>query len=195
MKTTTVVASLLAAALALSGCATHMPPRALHHLKIHWSADIAAAQRDAAAQQKPLLVVLVAGPIDGPCCYGGDAMRGDALSDDRVIDLINQELVPVWVNIRTTPVPRLAALNAGLVTATLDADNRVKDGFSKCFFNRSIVLSPDGAKLLNPTIGTIGKGIAMVATEGKLGYAEINAGDYLVMLKRALAKHRGEDGI
>ncbi len=185
--------TLLLAGLS-SGCATHMLPRAHEHMKIRWAANYVAAQQEAQRDHKPILVVLVAGEIDGPCCYGGDAMRGDALSDARVIELVNREMVPVWINVRNQPVPA-EALKQGLVTATLDAHNRVTDTFSRCFFNRSLVLSPDGKTLLNPQIGTLGKGVGQIATEGKLGYAEINAGDYLVMMWKALARFRGEDGI
>ena len=192
VKTYALSVSLVA--LLFSGCATHMPPRAHEHMKIRWAANYDAALAEAGRDRKPLLVVLVAGEIDGPCCYGGDAMRGDALSDSRVIELVNRELVPVWINIRRQAVPT-PALERGLVTATLDAKRHITDTWSRCFFNRSIVLSPDGSTVLNPQIETLGKGVSQIALDGKLGYAEVNAGDYLVMMGKALARFRGEDGI
>ena len=50
-----------------SACITHLPPRTTTHLQIHWQPDYASAQRAAATAGKPLLVLLVAGEIAGPC--------------------------------------------------------------------------------------------------------------------------------
>lgn len=191
MSKLTLIIALIGLA---SGCATHMLPRAHEHMKIRWTANYEAAAAEAQRDHKPILVVLAAGEVDGPCCYGADAMRGDALSDARVIELVNRELVPVWINIRRTAIPN-PTIERGLVTAKLDARRRVTDGWSYCFFNRSIVLSPDGASILNPQIETINAGVRSIALDGKLGYAEVNAGDYLVMMWKALARFRGEDGI
>lgn len=55
------------AALLLSGCLTHLPPAGHTHMQIHWAAGYEAAAREAAAHQKPLLVCLVAGELDGLC--------------------------------------------------------------------------------------------------------------------------------
>lgn len=185
--------TVLVLALA-SGCATHMMPRAHEHMKIGWRATYDEAQAEASRAQKPILVVMAAGDVDGPCCYGADAMRGDAYSDARVIELVNRETIPVWINIRRDAVP-VPALDETLVTATLDGGRRIKDTWSRCFFNRSVLLTPDGTTVLNRQINTIGKGTSSIALDGKLGYAEINAGDYLVMMWKALARWRGEDGI
>ena len=51
----------------VAGCITHLPPRTTTHLGIHWQPDYASAQRAAEAAHKPLLVLLVAGEIAGPC--------------------------------------------------------------------------------------------------------------------------------
>lgn len=196
MRKPTLLVSLLSlVSLAFgSGCATHMLPRAHEHMKVRWAQSFDAAQAEAQRENKPLLVVMAAGDVDGPCCYGADAMRSDAYSDPRVIELVNREMVPVWINIRRDAVP-VPALDPTLVTATLDGGRRIKDTWSRCFFNRSVLLTPDGKTVLNPQINTIGKGTGSIALDGKLGYAEINAGDYLVMMWKALARWRGEDGI
>lgn len=53
--------------LLLAGCITHLPPRSTTHLQIAWRPSFDAAARDAARLHEPLLAVLVAGRIDGPC--------------------------------------------------------------------------------------------------------------------------------
>jgi hypothetical protein len=55
------------AALALAACATHLLPQRYDHLKIDWQRDYSAARARAAAENKPLLVVLAAGDIKGLC--------------------------------------------------------------------------------------------------------------------------------
>jgi hypothetical protein len=114
-------------------------------------------------------------------------LRSAALSDSRVIELVNERFVAVWINVRTTPLPRLPALAPTLVNARVDANNYVTDWFSQGFFVRSVVLTPDGQRVLNPAAPTVGKSLVRFAM-GDLGYAEVNPGDYLVMLRRALAR-------
>jgi hypothetical protein len=60
-------ATLALAALAFTGCITHLPPLGTRHLDIHWRPGFAAAQAEATATRKPLLVLLVAGELAGPC--------------------------------------------------------------------------------------------------------------------------------
>lgn len=56
------------AALALSGCLSHMPPdRDPAHLHIDWVPDYEAACSLAAKTVKPLLLVMVAGDIQERC--------------------------------------------------------------------------------------------------------------------------------
>jgi hypothetical protein len=117
-------------------------------------------------------------------------LRSAALSDSRVIDMVNSEFVPVWINVRTTPLPHLQAVRAALVNARIDERDFIADLFSRGFFVRSVVLSPDGRTLLNPAAGSIASAMAPLMLEGKLGYAEVNAGDYLVMLRQALERYR-----
>ncbi len=53
--------------LSLAGCLSHLPVRTTTHLGIHWSPDYASAQREATRLQRPMLVCLIAGQIDGAC--------------------------------------------------------------------------------------------------------------------------------
>ena len=116
-------------------------------------------------------------------------LRSAALSDSRVIEMINAEFVPVWINVRTTALPKLPALEPTLINAKVDERNFVTDWFSQGFFVRSVVLSPDGARLLNPGPRTIAGSLMKVA-QGDLSYAEVNPGEYLVMLRKSLDRNR-----
>lgn len=53
--------------LALSGCVTHVAPFTTDYRAVPWAPSFEAAQAEALAQHKPLLVVLAAGPRDGRC--------------------------------------------------------------------------------------------------------------------------------
>ena len=53
--------------LALAGCITHLPVRTRDHLRIAWARDFADAEARARRLDRPILAVLVAGQIDGPC--------------------------------------------------------------------------------------------------------------------------------
>jgi hypothetical protein len=106
-----------------------------------------------------------------------------------VIAGINAELVPVWINVRTTPLPRLAIIPDVLVNARVDSGNMIKDPFSEGFFLRSVVLSPDGATILNPSPKTVAGSLSRAIFEGDNSYAAIDAGDYLSMLRRSLRRY------
>jgi hypothetical protein len=113
-------------------------------------------------------------------------LRSDALRDARVIDLLNASFVPVWINVRTTPLPAWPFLKDVLVTAKLDANRRVIDGWSRTFFVHSIAVSPDGQRLLNPGAKTVAETAKSLIFEGNFSYEAIDAGEYLGMLRRAL---------
>ena len=113
-------------------------------------------------------------------------LRSAALSDPRVMELVNQRFVPVWINVRTTALPHLPAVREALVNARVDGDDRVADLFSKGFFVRTVVLAPGDFALLNRQPGTLAGGVARMALDGELAYAEVNPGQYLVMLRRSL---------
>ncbi|HEX9104659.1 MAG TPA: hypothetical protein VF997_20755 [Polyangia bacterium] len=109
-----------------------------------------------------------------------------------MIDMVNAEFIPVWINVRTTPLPRLPFVPAVLVNAKVDADNKVVDPFSKGFFLRSVVLSPDLQRILNREPSTVAGSLREVVVDGTQVYAAIDAPDYLSLLTKALHRHRGE---
>ena len=103
-----------------------------------------------------------------------------------MIALVNAELVPVWINVRTTPLPDIPALRhlvAGL-EVKLDETRRV-DEKHRGFFVVSAVTTGDGSVLLNPE--PTDHPVAMLFDEGHFPYARIRADDYLVMLRKALS--------
>ena len=107
-----------------------------------------------------------------------------------MIEKINGELVAVWINVRTTPLPRLAIIPDVLVNAKVDANNMIVDPFSEGFFLRSIVLTPDGQTILNPSPKTVGGSLRRALVDGDNSYAAIDPGDYLSMIHRALRRFR-----
>ena len=115
-------------------------------------------------------------------------LRDGALSDPEVVDLVNDEFVPVWVNVRTTPVPDVACMEEVLDRVKVDANNVVQGGFNQGFFLRSVVLASDGVTLLNPQPGHAG--LSDLFTVGYFPYAQVKAKDYLPMLRDALERCR-----
>jgi hypothetical protein len=98
--------------------------------------------------------------------------------------------VPVWINVRTAPLPRLAIIPDVLVNARVDANNMITDPFSEGFFLRSVVLTPDAATILNPSPRTIAGSIGRALFEGNNSYATLDPGDYLSMLQHAQRRFR-----
>lgn len=117
-------------------------------------------------------------------------LRSAALKDQRVIDLINAEFVPVWINVRLEAVPRWTFLDQVLVNGRVDRNNVISDPFSEGYFLRSVVVSPDGRTLYNPQPPSTGGSLQAFMLGGAFSYAQVDPGDYLSMLGRALARHR-----
>jgi hypothetical protein len=111
-----------------------------------------------------------------------------------VIDLIRHDFVAVWINVRKQPVPRWPFVGEVLLNGRLDAANRIKDPFSEGFFLRSVVVTPDGQTLLNPQPPTVIGASVQFFVRGDVSYAQIDAGDYLVMLRKALARFHDVGG-
>jgi hypothetical protein len=101
---------------------------------------------------------------------------------------VNNEFVPLWVNVRTTPVPDVACMGEVLDRVEVDGDGTVKGDFSQGFFLRSVVLASDGVTLLNPQPGHASLGDLF--TEGHFPYAQVKSKQYLPMLREALARAR-----
>ena len=119
---------------------------------------------------------------------GGAALRASALSDPQVIALVNQRFVPVWVNIRTDPLPATPVLSRVLLKTEMGPDRHVEDLFSKGFFLRSLVLTPDGQRLLNPQAETVKASMETYSQKGYFAYAQVKPDDYLLMLDSALRR-------
>jgi len=120
---------------------------------------------------------------------GGSALRAGALSDPDIIHLVNTEFVPVWVNVREDSLPDVPILKEVLLHAELDEDRHIHDLFSKGFFLRSLVLSPDGQTLLNPQAKTPQESVANFSEKGYFAYAQVKPMDYRVMLEGSLRRY------
>ena len=119
---------------------------------------------------------------------GGAALRAGALSNPRVIALVNERFVPVWVNIRTDPLPETPVLSQVLLKTQVSPDHHVDDLFSKGFFLRSLVLTSDGQALLNPQADSVKGSMETYSQKGYFAYAQVKPDDYLLMLDSALRR-------
>jgi hypothetical protein len=115
-------------------------------------------------------------------------LRDGALSDPEVVALVNDEFIPVWINIRTTPVPDIACMEEVLANVEVNSDGFVQGSFSQGFFLRSVVLGNDGETLLNPQPG--GASLGDLFTEGHFKYGQVKSKHYLPMLRGALERAR-----
>jgi hypothetical protein len=97
--------------------------------------------------------------------------------------------VPVWINVRATPVPDLACMEDVLGKVEVDGDNIVQGNFNQGFFLRSVVLASDGETLLNPQ-DIEHASLGDLFTVGHFPYAQVKATDYLPMLRAALCRAR-----
>jgi hypothetical protein len=108
------------------------------------------------------------------------------------VDLLNEQFVPVWVNVRTTPVPDFACREDVLGKVEVDGDGLVQGSFNQGFFLRSVVLASDGETLLNPQ--DIRKAsLGDLFSVGYFPYAQVKSKDYLPMLRAALERSRALD--
>ena len=76
------------------------------------------------------------------------------MSDPRVIALVNERFLPVWINVRENPFPDVPALAGAAEEFHLGSDRRLKESFSFYFHVRTYAVSPDGARLLAMARGT-----------------------------------------
>lgn len=118
---------------------------------------------------------------------GGNALRAGAFSDSNVIALVNERFVPVWVDVRTTPVPDVPGIARALARIELDERRYVKEKH-RGFLLMSLVTTPDGAILLNPE--PLDDPFGMLFGEGHFPYARVEAKQYLAMLEKALSYSR-----
>ena len=175
----------LLASVLLTGCFAHIPMHTTEHMNVRWRASYQQAQEEALRTGQPIVVVMTAGEKNGDMCMGGDYLRSAALRDARVIARLNEEFVPVWINVRTTAVPPWPFVRDILVTAKIDQDNRVRDTWSRNYYVHTIIVSPDGQTLLNRGASTVASTARSLVFEGDFSYSTIDPGDYLSMLSRA----------
>jgi len=77
-------------------------------------------------------------------------LRERSLSDARVIALVRQHFVPVWVNVTEQPVPDLPALASVRREWERIQHDPVTLWLFRTFQQRTFVLSPDGKTALHP---------------------------------------------
>ncbi len=109
-----------------------------------------------------------------------------------MIRLVNARFVPVWINIRKSPVPDLRPVDEAIGGVKLDAERRVAAGFSQGFFVRSLVIDSELRFLLNPQPSD--DPMRTFNVKGHFPYAQVKAQDYLPMLQVALERSRGPRG-
>ena len=104
-------------------------------------------------------------------------LRGQALSDDRVIDLLNTRFVPVWVDSTRHGIPDAPALRDVRDWFDGTTSSGLTEWIATSFYLGSVVLTPDGEERIN---------------DSKLPwpwkYKEVKAADYLDMLDGALRR-------
>lgn len=93
--------------------------------------------------------------------------------------------MPVWIDVRTTPLPDVSGLNRTLEGTTLDVERRVVNDFSRKFFVRNLLLAADGT-LLNPCDRA---GWSAWWRDGHFPYAQVAVHSYAAMLDAGLAAH------
>ena len=99
-------------------------------------------------------------------------LRSEALSDGDTIDLINAEFVPVWIDVRESPLPDLPFWPQVLENARIGPDRRIVDAFSQGFFLREVVVTPDGQTLLNPQADTFAASASNMVHTSHFAYAQ-----------------------
>jgi len=102
-----------------------------------------------------------------------------------VVKRINAEFVPIWIDIRTQPVPAVPGIERTLGTTKLDASRRIVDDTSQSFFVRNLVLDADGT-LLNPE-HVENAPFTTLFTRGHFPYAQTSSDDFLEMFDEAFA--------
>mgnify|MGYP000848235178 CR=1 FL=1 len=104
--------------------------------------------------------------------------------------MVNDNFVPVWVNVRQQPVPDFPARAEVLLGTRLDETQHVENLLSQGFFLRSLVLAPEDLRLLNPQAATVAASASTFSQRGYFAYAQTAKDDYVPMLTRALEAYR-----
>jgi len=117
-------------------------------------------------------------------------LRSEALSDDETIDLINAEFVPVWIDVRESPLPDLPFWPQVLENARIGPDRRIVDAFSEGFFLRELAVTPDGQTLLNPQADTFAGSASNMVHRSHFAYAQTKPLELKNLLGVALRRFR-----
>jgi len=123
---------------------------------------------------------------------GGAALRSGALTDDEVLAYVNAHFEPYWVDVRSEPVPNLPVVGSDVMLGSkLDAKRMVDDPLSQGFFLRTLVLTPDGATVLNRQSATVKDSVETHSRCGYFAYAQTQTQDVLKMLRSSVNVHEG----
>lgn len=125
---------------------------------------------------------------------GGAALRGGALNNREVVEHINRDFVPVWVNARSTPLPDFPDREEVLMGTKLTEEGLVKDLGSQGFFLRIVVLDPEDLALLNRQAPTAAESVKTFTQEGHFAYAQAYARQVVPMLEAATASYAARRG-
>lgn len=117
---------------------------------------------------------------------GAQALRDEALQDDRVLDLLDEHFIVQWVNVRAEAIPDFPARDDIAHAATIDEEGRVRDIASLGYFLRLLVLDPVDLELLNPQASTAEGSMQQFFDVGHFAYAQVKAEPVLAMLEDAL---------
>ena len=93
---------------------------------------------------------------------------------------VNENFVPVWVDIREEPFPLAPALvrYGSEWDLCLSPSRTILNPYYRCYLVRTYVLSPDLERLENAEAGVLGMAMTEIGDE------------YLAMLKASLEAHR-----
>ncbi len=94
-----------------------------------------------------------------------------------MIEYVNANLIPVWVNVREDAYPNVPSLADRDWVLMIGPGGQVYHPFYYGFLVRSYVLSPDLHTLLNES-------------DGMLGHAEMGSNGYLDMIARAAKSYK-----
>ena len=94
-----------------------------------------------------------------------------------MIEYVNRNLVPVWVNVRADKYPNVPALADRDWIMMPTADGQVCNPYYLAYLARAYVLSPDGRTLLNEE-------------DGMFAHGGVDGEPFVDMLRRAMEWHK-----
>lgn len=107
-----------------------------------------------------------------------------------MVEAINADFVPVWINTRAEPVPEFPDREEVLMGARLNRKGKLGGAAAQGFFLRVVVLDPADLRLLNRQAPTAEASVGTFLREGHFAYAQARADDLLPMMASALEAYR-----